>query len=64
MATLLEVWQGDRSIQFLIGLTASVIGGVFAVGDAFTLIQGLACSWQFLRHFCMGSDASVKQLPA
>jgi drug/metabolite transporter (DMT)-like permease len=43
MATLLEVWQGDRkiSIQFLIGLIASVIGGVFAVGDTFTLDTGI-----------------------
>ena len=66
MATLLEVWQGDRkkSIQFLIGLTASVIGGVFAVGDTFTLDTGIGLFMAiFAVHFLHGLGCSVKQLP-
>ena len=67
MATLLEVWQGDRkiSVQFLIGLTASVIGGVFAVGDAFTQDTGIGLFMAIFAgaFFAWASDASVKQLP-
>jgi drug/metabolite transporter (DMT)-like permease len=68
MATLLEVWQGDRkiSIQFLIGLIASVIGGVFAVGDTFTLDTGIGLFMAIFAgaFFVWASDASVKQLPS
>ena len=67
MATLLEVWQGDRkiSIQFLIGLIASVIGGVFAVGDTFTLDTGIGLFMAIFAgaFFAWASDASVKHLP-
>jgi drug/metabolite transporter (DMT)-like permease len=68
MATLIEVWQGDRRItlHFVIGLTASVIGGVFAVGDTFTLDTGIGLLMAILAgaFFAWASDASVKQLPA
>ena len=68
MATLLEVWQGDRkiSIQFLIGLMASVIGGVVAVGYKFTMDTGIGLFMAIFAgaFFACASDASVKQLPS
>lgn len=67
MATLIEVVQGDRKIHFnfLIGLIASVIGGVVAVGNTFTIDTGIGLFMAILSGalFSWTSDASVKQLP-